>query len=182
MAMFPEVPKPIRPGTRTSVPAEYVPAPQSVQDVAPVDAEYLPTLQSVHTAEPKPALYFPAVHNTHVPPSCPGVAGVAPGLQVQSVMEYDPVIAEYLPTLQLVQTEAPAAVEYVPALQLEHEEPASEYLPAAQATQAARLPEPAGDVFPAVQLVQVVDEYAPTAVENLPAMHAVQTVAPLSGI
>jgi hypothetical protein len=106
-----------------------------------------------------------------------------PAMQLMQVLDKEaPAVVEYMPALQLVQTEAPAAVEYVPALQLEHEEPASEYLPAAQATQAARLPEPAGDVFPAVQLVQVVDEYAPTAVENLPAMHAVQTVAPLSGI
>ena len=64
---------------------EYLPAPQSVQDVAPVDAEYLPAAQSVHTAEPEPALYFPAVHDTHVSPS----GAVAPALQVQSVIKSD---------------------------------------------------------------------------------------------
>ena len=76
---------PLSPGGKTGVKETYLPAPQSVQDVAPSVAENLPATQSVHTAEPEPALYFPAVHNTHVAPSDP----VAPGLQVQSVMESD---------------------------------------------------------------------------------------------
>ena len=76
---------PLRPGGMTGVPETYLPAPQSVQDVAPSVAENLPATQSVHTAEPEPALCFPAVQNTHVSPS----GAVAPGLQVQSVMESD---------------------------------------------------------------------------------------------
>lgn len=77
--------KPLSPEATPLDKAPYFPAPQSVQDVAPVDAEYLPTLQSAHAAEPVAVLYFAAVHNTHVAPSDP----VAPGLQVQSVMESD---------------------------------------------------------------------------------------------
>ena len=76
---------PLSPGGKTGVKETYLPAPQSVQSMAPVDAEYLPAAQSVHTAEPEPALYFPAVHDTHVWPS----GAVAPALQVQSVMTSD---------------------------------------------------------------------------------------------
>jgi hypothetical protein len=75
----------LSPGGKASVKEAYVPAPQSVQSMAPVDAEYLPAAQSVHTAEPVAVLNFPAVHNTHVSPS----GAVAPALQVQSVIKSD---------------------------------------------------------------------------------------------
>jgi hypothetical protein len=68
---------PLSPGGKTSVKEAYLPAAQSVQDVAPSAVENLPATQSVHTAEPELALYFPAVHNTHVAPLGPD----APGLQ-----------------------------------------------------------------------------------------------------
>ncbi len=67
------------------VPGAYLPAPHSVQDVAPSAVENLPEPQSAHAAEPVAALNFPAVHNTHVAPS----GAVAPALQVQSVMTSD---------------------------------------------------------------------------------------------
>jgi hypothetical protein len=51
--------------------AEYVPAPQSTQDLAPVVVMYLPAPQSVHEAEPRASLYFPAAHSEHASPSTP---------------------------------------------------------------------------------------------------------------
>lgn len=76
---------PLSPGGKTGVKETYLPVSQSVQDVAPSAGENLPAPQSAHAAEPVAVLYFAAVHNTHVSPS----GAVAPGLQVQSVMESD---------------------------------------------------------------------------------------------
>jgi hypothetical protein len=87
--------------------------------------------------------------------------------------------SDEVPAKQLLQNEAPVSEEYLPARHSVQGPPAPDNLPETQSTQ---LLEPAGDDFPAVQFVQVLDDVRPRAVENVPAMHAVQTVAPLSSV
>jgi hypothetical protein len=66
--------------TVAPVVARYLPAAQLLQAVAPVEAEYVPLMQSVHGAVPVTALYFPTEQPTHGPPFGPE----DPALQVQS--------------------------------------------------------------------------------------------------
>jgi hypothetical protein len=65
--------------TVAPVVARYLPAAQLLQAVAPVEAEYVPLMQSVHGAVPVTALYFPTEQPTHGPPFGPE----DPALQVQ---------------------------------------------------------------------------------------------------
>ena len=138
-----------------------VPAQQLLQNETPHPEEYLPARQSVH--------------------SKPAASDNLPAGQSQQLARVPEPGGDDFPAAQLLHNVAPVTEEYVPAEQSVHCEPpiTRENLPAAQSTQ---LLEPAGDDFPAVQFVQVLDDVCPRAVENVPAMHAVQTVAPLSGI
>jgi hypothetical protein len=82
----------------------------------------------------------------------------------------------------LLQNETPHPEEYLPVRQSVHGKPAaSDNLPAGHSQQLERLFEPGDDDFPTAQLTQVLDKTAPIAVENVPALHSVQTVAPLTG-
>jgi hypothetical protein len=84
-----------------------------------------------------------------------------------------PTAAEYFPAtqaVQLVAKEAPTVGEYFPAVQSEHAEPANEYVPAAQATQAVEVVDPDGEDVPALQLEHTSE---PTAALCFPTTHAV---------
>jgi hypothetical protein len=123
--------------------AEYLPASQSTQELAaeaPGVSEYFPAAAPLHVAAaeaPGVSEYFPAVQSTQeLAAEAPGVSEYFPGIQ----------------SLQLVAEEAPTVGLYFPTAQSEHEEPASEYLPAAQATQAVDVVDPDGEDVPAMQL------------------------------
>ena len=137
------------------VPTRYFPAPQIVQDssvICPVVFPYFPAPQSVQVPLPTADLYFPDTHAVHVPPSRPD----DPKLQVQEVktelpvgaLEFsgqeihdeiaeDPIVAEYVPVPQLVQTKDPGDSEYVPDTQLLQSPDAFDvlYFPAAHLVQ-----------------------------------------------
>jgi hypothetical protein len=107
-----------------------------------------------YKSEPTSALCFPTTHAVHVPPFTP----VYPALhwhlttrllplgesefagQPMQVLAAEALrFVEYLPApqpMQVLASEAPTVGEYFPAAHSEHEEPTSEYMPAAQATQA----------------------------------------------
>ena len=70
---------------------EYVPAPQSTQElaiVAPVVVRYFPATQAVQAWVPCVSLYFPVSHAIHVPPFGP----VYPGLHRQLVEPVEPLV------------------------------------------------------------------------------------------
>jgi len=139
---------PLSPGGKTGVKGPYLPAPQSVQDVAPVDAEYLPAAQLVHSAEPVAALYVAAKQAVHATPSgpvCPRaqrqaettVCPVADVTEFAGQVEHDvsaeaPVDAEYLPEPQSVHTAEPVAALYFPATHAVHVPPLVPVCPRAQ--------------------------------------------------
>ena len=98
----------------------------------PVSTRYFPAPQSVQAPLPTADLYFPDTHNVQVPPSRPD----DPKLQVQEAktelpvgaVEFSgqathdeiteaPIVAEYFPAPQLVQTKDPGDSEYVPDTQ-----------------------------------------------------------------
>jgi uncharacterized protein YnzC (UPF0291/DUF896 family) len=170
--------------------SEYLPAAQATQavDVVDPDGEDVPALQFEHTSEPTAVLCFPTTHAVHVPPFTPvypalhrhpttrllplGESEFA-GQSVHVLYAEAPTAAEYLPavqSMQLVAKEAPTVGEYFPAVQSEHEEPASEYLPAAQATQAVDVVDPDGEDVPALQLEH---KSEPTVVLCFPTTHVV---------
>ena len=96
--------------TVAPVVARYLPAAQLLQAVAPVEAEYVPLMQSVHGAVPVTALYFPTEQPTHGPPFGP----VKPLLHSHSVTAVPPGGAlEWAG--HLAHSAAPVAGEYVPA-------------------------------------------------------------------
>jgi hypothetical protein len=143
--------------------SEYFPAPQPMQVLAAealVVSEYLPAPQPMHVAAtdaPTVGEYVPAPQPMHVVATvAPRVSEYVPAPQfTHELAEEEPRFIEYFPVIQSVQwvaEEAPTVVEYFPAAQLEHEEPASEYLPAAQATQAVEVVDPDGEDVPAMQL------------------------------
>ena len=91
----------------------------------------------------------------------------------QELAKEAPTAAEYFPAtqaVQLVAKEAPTVGEYFPAPQSEHAEPANEYVPAAQATQAVEVVDPDGEDVPALQLEHTSE---PTAALYFPTTHAV---------
>ncbi len=115
--------------------AEYVPAAQSVQTDEPGSAAYLPAPQSVHVTVPVVFLNLPATQAVHACPFGP----VNPLRQTHCVNAVDPLtdsvllgqsrqveaseaptVAEYWPTPQSVQAEAPRVAENLPATQLLH--------------------------------------------------------------
>ena len=72
--------------------------------------------------------------------------------------------------MQVPASEAPTVGEYFPAPQSEHAVPASEYLPAGQATQAVEVVDPDGEDVPALQLEHTPE---PTAALCFPTTHPV---------
>ena len=118
---------------------EYLPAPQSTQElaiVAPVVVRYLPASQGVQSWFPCISLYFPASHAIHVPPFGP----VNPRLQIQvtkailppgdtepggQFVQVSPPVApataeyELVPqSIHVLGKEATKVVEYLPAVHL----------------------------------------------------------------
>jgi hypothetical protein len=152
-------------GGKTSVTEAYLPAAQSVQDVAPSVAENLPAAQLVHVAVPVTVLYVAAKQAVHATPSGP----VNPGLQTQLVKALLPAVELEFPG-QAAHVEAPVAVEYVPMTQFKHREaPVPEYVPAPQSTQTL----PAREYWPARHCKHRDDELAPMT-EDLPAAQLMQ--------
>jgi hypothetical protein len=165
--------------------AEYLPEPQSTQElatVAPVVVRYLPAPQSVHEKDPATPLYFPAAQAVQVPPFAP----VNPTLQVQAVKAIlPPRDAEFDGQFVQVPTPvAPKTVEYELAPQSMHvlakEAPTvAEYLPAPQSTQ--ELASVAPVVVRYLPAPQSVHATEPVAVLYFPAAHAVH-VPPLGPV
>ena len=94
--------------------------------------------------------YFPAVQSEHAEPA----SEYLPAEQATQAVEFVDPDGEDVPALQLEHEEAPTVGEYFPAVQSEHKEPAREYVPAAQATQAVDVVDPDGEDVPAGQLSQ----------------------------
>jgi uncharacterized protein YnzC (UPF0291/DUF896 family) len=170
---------------------EDVPAPQLEHTSEPTAALCFPTTHAVHVPPFTPV--YPALH-WHQPERLlplgesefagqPMQVLAADALRfveylpapqpIQVLTTEAPTAAEYFPATQAVQLvvkEAPTVVEYFPAPQLEHAEPANEYMPAAQATQAVEVVDPDGEDVPALQLEHTSE---PTAVLCFPTTHAV---------
>jgi hypothetical protein len=147
---------------------EYFPAPQPIQVLAaeaPTMGEYFPAVQSEHTepaSEYMPAAQatqavevvdpdgedVPALQSEHEEPA----SEYLPAEQATQAVQFVDRDGEDVPALQLEHEEAPTVGEYFPALQSEHTEPASEYVPAAQATQAVDVVDPDGEDVPSGQL------------------------------
>jgi uncharacterized protein YnzC (UPF0291/DUF896 family) len=147
---------------------EYVPAPQPMQVLAaeaPTVGEYFPAPQSEHTepaSEYVPAAQatqavevvdpdgedVPALQSEHEEPA----SEYLPAEQATQAVEFVDPDGEDVPALQLEHEEAPTVGEYFPAMQSEHKEPAREYVPAAQATQAVDVVDPDGEDVPSGQL------------------------------
>jgi hypothetical protein len=182
---------PLSPGGKSGVKETYLPAPQSVQDVAPVDAEYLPAAQLVHAAEPVTVLYCPAKQAVHGPPSGPE----NPALQTQAVAIVDaigdcvytghaeqvfanvaPTAAEYVLAAQSVHNAEPVIVLYFPAVHDVHDPPFCPVNPRLH-TQLVSTVDPATDCESVGQFEHELSAVAPADAEYLPAAHVTQSAA-----
>ena len=144
--------------TKAPAVSEYFPAQQSTQELfaeEPTVTEYLPAPQFVQELSAAVVRYLPATQSLHV------------------AATEAPTTAENVPApqpMQVLGAVAPRVTEYFPAVQSEHAEPASEYLPAAQPTQAVEVVDPDGEDVPALQLEHTSE---PKAALCFPTTHAV---------
>jgi len=157
----------------------YVPEAQPAQIFATPPAEYIPAAQLEHC---KPVLYSPALQRTtsqkldstaDLEPAAHTAQVLAPPaeyvLTTQTMQPVAPVVAVYLPAVQLAHWVPPVVSLKVPAAQLVHAlEPASEYMPTEQLVQLFAFPvayDPAaqlahaevtpGEYFPCSQPLQL---------------------------
>jgi len=116
---------------------------------------------------------LPAAQSVQGPPAC----DILPYQHSKQLARAVEAVGDDFPAGQLLHIVAAVTEEYLPRVQSVHcvAPVVDENLPVRQFSQ---LLEPASEYFPVLQLVQVETDVRAVSAENVPATHAVQTVAP----